>query len=77
MALDQSGLDDLVAHVCQRPDCQHERETVTLDPRCHRGMPTWAVYLHGSGVLNILCSICNRPVAQIMVQAGIPGGIVQ
>jgi hypothetical protein len=53
---------------CQNPNCTHaDHEALYLHAKCHISSPTWAKYVAGSGVLQILCAECNAVVAQIAV----------
>ena len=66
--LDQRQLDAIVAHGCQEPHCKHpEDHALVLAARCHLGQGTDAFYREKSGVLDISCHVCKKPVVSVRV----------
>lgn len=50
---------------CSDPTCPGL--SVVLSSRCHTGAPTFAVFRKTTGVLELLCCVCETPVATVAV----------
>lgn len=59
-------LDIMAAHGCQRPGCTHCDDTIYFHQRCHPANLT-VYYTRGTGLITLLCSECERKVAEIRV----------
>lgn len=67
--LTQIELDIITAGGCQHPECKDPlcgNETF-LHSQCHPGALLAVRYEKGSGVLNVMCGRCKRPVSNIKV----------
>lgn len=49
---------------CHHPACDG---THMLGPNCHPNAPVHVTYTSGKGILRLLCSVCQHPVAAILV----------
>lgn len=60
-------LDLMSANGCQCPNCQSQTSELYLHARCHRAAGVAVKYTKGSGVINILCYKCGKPIADVKV----------
>lgn len=61
-------LDTMAMEGCGTPGCLHSTHTFWFHSRCHPGKGVETSYTHGSGVLEMVCRECKRPVARIAVE---------
>lgn len=61
-------MEQLVVKGCSMPGCTHaEHKEIFVHQRCHPLASLDARYVKGSGVLNLICSECKRPVLDVAV----------
>jgi hypothetical protein len=63
---------DLDATECEDPECHADHSTPELyfQPACHPGQGHAVRYVKATGLLEIACNTCGRPMAQIEVAPG-------
>ena len=67
-ALTQSDLDAMALSGCQLPGCDHSHGgEIYLHGKCHLGGRLEVRYVAFSGMLEVNCRECGRPVAVIKV----------
>lgn len=58
-------LDLIIAGGCSNPDCKEKHgDTLDLAQGCHPGAGVAVSYTKGTGLLQISCMACRRPVAK-------------
>jgi len=63
-------LEAMCAAGCSHPNCTcggGDRSEVFFQPRCHPGSGLDVRYEKASGVLNLTCRTCHRPVCDVAV----------
>ncbi len=64
----QAELDDLAGEFkCQCPECKGKISNMSIQPKCHKGAGLDVAYLGGSGVIEIRCNECGRPIIGVKV----------
>lgn len=67
MPLTREQLDSMG---CSMPNCDHDHSVLYLEPACHPGSGTDVIYAKENGTLQIVCHVCEKPVAHIQVAKG-------
>ena len=62
--LTQTELD---AQGCGTPNCGHDHSVLWLHGTCHPSMGSRVAYHKATGVLEITCRRCDKPIASIEV----------
>lgn len=48
--------------------CGHDTEEMFLHSRCHTDMPTWTRVNTKTGVLTVICCVCDKPVQTFQLE---------
>lgn len=64
MPLTRESLD---ATGCSEPGCAHDHSVLHAEPACHRTAGLDACYIKETGVMEIRCHRCQRPVVAVQV----------
>lgn len=68
MALDANELDDMT---CTAPGCGCGG-ALYVHSRCHPNAPTWARYMRGSAVLELMCCECATVITSVALTVSGP-----
>ena len=60
-------LEDLVTGGCEEPTCTSPHDSIVLSARCHPGKGVDVRYFKGSGVMELVCHVCESLVDHIKV----------
>ncbi len=66
LPLTQQDLDHMGCEHCDKGAHPHHAPVI-LTGRCHQGAPTVTQYDSDTGCLDISCSVCQQPIASILV----------
>ena len=61
-------MEQLVAQGCSNPECKDcSKDEIFVQQRCHPGTGLDVRYGKGTGVINVLCRECKKPIIDIGV----------
>lgn len=60
-------LEDFNDMTCGNLNCIEESEIFYLHSQCHPSSPTWSVFDKNNRYLQILCTECDKPIAEIAI----------
>lgn len=64
IARTKEELDAYVRGACGDPDCKVKHKAIFMCDE-HLEAPVLVFYKQGTGVIDIRCSVCNQPVAEL------------
>lgn len=64
--LSRQDIEAALSHGCDNPNCTHQHDpTLFLTGKCHPGQGVEASVTQGTGVVEIRCFVCHKPIVAI------------